>query len=125
MSASPAQPRPARPAGPKPGRWPTSAAPPGPGERADRPTSAPSGQPAPAFASAIYGLLHPAQVAIVEALLWIDRPLSATRLAACLGAWPANALNHHVRRFAAVGVLVPTHTELCRGTAENFYELAR
>jgi hypothetical protein len=76
------------------------------------------------WSEAFYSLLHPAQIAILEAFLWIEQPLSPTLLARSFGNWQFNTLSYHVRRLAQAGVLVWRFSEPRRGAAEHFYELA-
>ena len=76
--------------------------------------------------TALYRLLHPAQIAIVEAHLWIGRPLSARALQRVLsGGWAPSTISYHVRHLAAAGVLGELYTSPVRGGAERHYGLAR
>jgi len=71
-------------------------------------------------------LIHPVKVAIVEALLWIDRPLSSSELAKVI-AEPGTQLSnvaYHVRTLAEVGALEPVSRRRVRGATETFYFFA-
>lgn len=59
----------------------------------------------PWWASVAIGLLHPAQVQIIETLRWIGEPLSATELAHVLGGRAgAENVGHHLQRLRNLGV---------------------
>jgi hypothetical protein len=80
----------------------------------------------PAWETALFSLLHPAQIAAVEAHAWIGEPMSANLLHQVLGgAWPLGTIGYHVRRLAAKGVLEERYREPVRGVVEHFYGLAR
>ncbi len=72
-------------------------------------------------------LVHPMQVAIVEALLWIGKPLSAKDFSQLFAGQIAHAsaktsyMSYHVRELAKVGVLERTGTESVRGAVRRFY----
>lgn len=80
----------------------------------------------PAWEEAFFSLLHPLQIAAVEAYEWIEDPLSPHLLYEVLGrAWPLGSVSYHVRRLAAQGVLVERHREPARGAIAHYYQLAR
>jgi len=52
-------------------------------------------------------LIHPVQVEIIEALRWIDRPLSATDFIFVFGGKRTGLrIEHHLRRLRKLGVVV-------------------
>lgn len=76
------------------------------------------------WVTALFALLHPAQVAIVEAHLWIGRPLSARALYEIFfPEWPPNTASYHVRRLATAGVLEELYATPGRGGVERHYGL--
>jgi hypothetical protein len=78
----------------------------------------------PAWEVALLDLLHPAQIAIVEACLWIEEPLSATLLAELFEHdFKLNLIAYHVRRLAKRGVLHEVDSSTIRGAVEHFYRL--
>jgi hypothetical protein len=80
---------------------------------------------APAWSTALFSLLHPAQIAMVEAFEWIEEPMSATILYQVLGrTFVLGTIAYHVRRLADAGVLTLRYSEPRGGTREHFYGLA-
>jgi hypothetical protein len=75
-------------------------------------------------------LVHPIQVAIVEAFLWIGQPLSAKDFSQMFAdqigqaATGTSYMSYHVRELAKVGVLEARGTESVRGAVRRFYFLA-
>jgi hypothetical protein len=71
--------------------------------------------------------LHPAKVAIIEALRWLDRPLSATELAAVLaeGDYNLDMVLYHARGLVKLGFLEIMHTRRVRGANEKFYAFCK
>jgi hypothetical protein len=79
-----------------------------------------------AWEAAFFSLLHPVQVAAVEAFVWIGEPLSTLLLYESFGrAWPFGTVGYHLRRLADQGVLEESFWEPRRGAREHFYVLAR
>lgn len=75
--------------------------------------------------SAIYGLLHPVQVGIIEAHVWIDEPLSATILVGVFDRrFELSKVSYHVRNLARIAVLQEVATRQRRGALEHFYRLS-
>lgn len=68
-------------------------------------------------------IVHPLKVAIVEALLWVDRPLSASDLTKVVDNQRYGVANvsYHLVKLADAGALEVARTEVARGTAEKFY----
>jgi hypothetical protein len=70
-------------------------------------------------------LMHPTQLAIVEAMLWVDRPLSPAQLVRVFnGGMQLSSVAYHVSRLADLGVLKLTGTRQVRGAVEHFFRLA-
>ena len=70
-------------------------------------------------------LIHPTQLAVIEAMLWIDRPLSSAELVRVFdGEVVLSSVAYHVRRLAELGVLEQTGTRQVRGAIEHFFRLA-
>jgi hypothetical protein len=79
----------------------------------------------PAWSTSLFSLLHPVQIAVVEAFEWIEEPMSATVLFDVFGRHVLfGTVSYHVRRLADAGVLVMRYSEPRRGTREHFYALA-
>jgi hypothetical protein len=51
-------------------------------------------------------LLNPAQVIIIEAMMWVERPMSASELGQIAGGDPVlSTFSYHLRKLATLGVL--------------------
>jgi hypothetical protein len=71
-------------------------------------------------------LLHPVQVQIIEAMLWIDRPLSPRELELVFEKKARlSTVAYHVRRLVDLEVVVPAGTRQVRGAVQRFYRLRR
>lgn len=70
-------------------------------------------------------LLHPFQVQIIEAMRWIDRPLSASELVHVFERKQRlSTVAYHVRRLDSLGALKPAgQRHPARGSVEKFYRL--
>jgi hypothetical protein len=69
-------------------------------------------------------LLHPVQVQIIEAMLSIDRPLSAVELERVFEKKVnLSTVAYHVRRLADLDVVAPAGTRRVRGAVQRFYRL--
>jgi hypothetical protein len=69
-------------------------------------------------------VVHPLKVAIVEALLWVDEPLSAKELDLVFDEeWGLSLVAYHLRKLAALGVVEPVRQEPVRGALQTFYAL--
>lgn len=89
-------------------------------------TKDPEGPPAPPWEEALFSLLHPVQVATVEAYEWIGEPMSPRLVYEVFGrTWPVGTVAYHVRRLASQGVLRERYREPARGTVAHYYQLAR
>jgi Helix-turn-helix domain len=69
--------------------------------------------------------VHPVKVAIVEAFLWIERPLSATELRELFDRRNSvSPLSYHLRTLAELGVLREVDTRQVRGAIQRLYFFA-
>ncbi len=67
-------------------------------------------------------LVHSTQVLIIEALSWIDRPLSATDLEKVFDkTLSLSVISYHVKRLKDLGVLERVGAKRVRGAWERFY----
>jgi hypothetical protein len=70
-------------------------------------------------------LIHPTQLAVLEAMLWIDCPMSPAQLARVFdGEMQLPSVAYHVGRLIDLGVLEQTSTRQVRGAVEHFYCIA-
>jgi predicted transcriptional regulator len=67
--------------------------------------------------------VHEVKVAIVEALWWIEQPLSAKELWEILGVgrYVAGTVAYHVKSLKDMGLIVPTSERAARGARETYY----
>jgi hypothetical protein len=81
--------------------------------------------PAPIFrwSDLIDAYIHPAKVAIFEALQWTGQPISAKELDRMSSAADFNLveLSYHLRSLAKIGLLERTDESPTRGSREVFY----
>lgn len=70
-------------------------------------------------------LVHPIKVAVIEALLWVDQPLSSTDLMKlfCREDMGLSHISYHVRALAKMRVLKKVRERRVRGSIETFYRL--
>ncbi len=70
-------------------------------------------------------LLHPIQLQIIEALIWIDMPLSASELVEVFHReHRLSSIGYHVRRLYWLGALKPVGARNPkRGSKEKLYRL--
>lgn len=67
-------------------------------------------------------VIYPTKLWIIEAIRWIDQPLSATQVEHVLvGAVPKSSISYHMITLAKWGVLEIAHTQQVRGAIEKFY----
>jgi DNA-binding transcriptional ArsR family regulator len=68
-------------------------------------------------------LLHPAKVAIIEALRWVGQPLSASDICALIDdeEYYLSSLSYHAVKLAEAGAIEVTRTRQVRGAQEKFY----
>jgi hypothetical protein len=68
--------------------------------------------------------VHPTKIAILEAMVWIDEPLSATDLAGVFGEHEGiyvGTLSYHLVKLRKVGIICHVHSRAVRGATEKFY----
>lgn len=72
-------------------------------------------------------IVHPVQEAMIEALLYIERPLSAADFQKLFGDLKLGMpqISHHLNALAKRKILVKTHKSQGRGAVERFYSLAK
>lgn len=77
------------------------------------------------WATLVAGVLHPVQVEIMEALAWIDRPLSVEELAEIVGR-PHHRphIAHHLRRLRRIGAIRLAERWPLQGVVESRFQLA-
>jgi Helix-turn-helix domain len=75
------------------------------------------------WASLVASSVHPVKVAIVEALLWLHAPLSATELTRLFehDDYSLNSVLHHLKELVRWEVIEATGTRDARGARERFY----
>jgi predicted transcriptional regulator len=67
-------------------------------------------------------LVHPTKVLIIEAMLWIERPMSAAELDKTFGnAVNLSTISYHVKSLARLGILERVGKRQVRGALESFY----
>jgi len=76
------------------------------------------------WAGLVANFIHPVKVDVIEALHYIDAPLSSTDLRKVFdNSLPLSNLSHHVTDLAKKGALVKVRDRKVRGSVESFYEL--
>jgi hypothetical protein len=68
-------------------------------------------------------VVHPVKVSIVEAMSWMDQPLSSTELVRLIddeGIYLSHVA-YHVRKLADAGAIEPVSKRQVRGATETFY----
>jgi hypothetical protein len=93
----------------------------------DDPRDAASELVSHALLTAIPQFLHPAKVAIIEAIVWIEEPLSASQLKAVLEHrdWDLSLIAYHVKQLWEKGVLECVLCQQVRGAVQHFYDIRR
>jgi len=84
--------------------------------------------PTPSFnwESLVPLLVHPLQVAIIEAMSWTEMPLSATDMDRISnGRIGVSLVSYHFRKLAELGVIHRVRQETVRGAIQTFYALPR
>ncbi len=68
-------------------------------------------------------VVHPLKVSIIEALRWIDVPLSATDLTKVIEdeKFGLSHVSYHMVKLAEAGVVEVTGSRQVRGSIEKFY----
>lgn len=69
-------------------------------------------------------LVHPLKVAIIEAMSWIDEPISPRELDHVFGEeFGVSLVSYHVRVLVDVGALEKVRQKAVRGALQTFYVL--
>lgn len=69
-------------------------------------------------------LVHPLKVAIIEAMSWIDEPISARELDRVFeDEFGVSLVSYHVRVLAEIGALEKVRQQAVRGALQTFYVL--
>jgi len=69
--------------------------------------------------------VHPAKVAIIEAMLWIEVPLSPKELDRIFDEqFGVSLVSYHMRTLADAGVVERVRQQAVRGAVQSFYTLA-
>jgi|GEM_PF-814973 len=69
-------------------------------------------------------LIHPVKVEIIEAMIWIEEPLSATDLDRILDSQiGVSLISYHLRKLAELGAVERIRQETVRGAIQTFYVL--
>jgi DNA-binding transcriptional ArsR family regulator len=72
----------------------------------------------------LIALLHEDQFHIIEAMRWIDRPLSAVQLVQVFDEYLAIPhTSYHLRRLRKLGFIRTSWTRKVRGARQTFYRL--
>jgi len=67
-------------------------------------------------------LAHPTKALIIQAMRWIDRPLSASDLVLVLdGKLSLSVLSYHVKTLADYGILTQVERQQVRGAWKHLY----
>ena len=86
--------------------------------------SAAGDEPFP-WESLVSRVLHPIQVAVIEAMLWIGLPLAPSDISPIFGGeYSDSHIAYHARALANRGVLELVNEEAVRGTTKHYYVLA-
>lgn len=68
------------------------------------------------------GFIHPTKLAIVEAMSWLERPLSISELELILESGDrCPALAYHLNSLASFELLEQTETRRARGSTEPYF----
>jgi DNA-binding transcriptional ArsR family regulator len=70
-------------------------------------------------------LLHPTQFQVIEAMHWIERPVSASQLVRVFDRDPKDlsAVSYHLRRLSELKIVRLSSTKKVRGATERLYKL--
>jgi hypothetical protein len=85
------------------------------------PPSSESGKPLD-WTALVALFAHPTKVLVIEAMRWIDRPLSASELVHVFdGALSLSVVSYHVTTLANWGILTRVETQQVRGAWKHLY----
>jgi len=69
-------------------------------------------------------LVHPVKVEIIEAMAWVELPMSATDLDRIVqGQVGVSLISYHLRKLAELGVIDQVRKDNVRGAVRTFYAL--
>lgn len=73
----------------------------------------------------LVALLHPTQCQIIEAMHWIDQPISASQLVHIFDRSPRDlsTMSYHLRRLFGLKIIKLNHVTRVRGATARFYKL--
>lgn len=78
------------------------------------------------WAGLVPRFVHPLKVAIIEAMVWVDEPLSATDLTnAFLGEFHLSLVSYHLTGLAKAGAVEQVGERQVRGALQRFYFFPR
>lgn len=80
-----------------------------------------------AWAVLVPRIVHPIKVAIIEAMLWVDRPLSPSLMTKSFGSadYYLSIVSYHVETLEEVGAIVVAKRQPVRGAEETFYRIPK
>jgi DNA-binding transcriptional ArsR family regulator len=85
----------------------------------------PGGQCSFNWDSLIQLTVHPMKVAIIEAMVWIELPLSPKELDRMFDEqFGVSLVSYHMRTLAGAGVVEKVRQQSVRGALQSFYRLA-
>ncbi len=74
------------------------------------------------WAGLVPRFVHPVKVTIIEAMLWIGEPLSATDLTRILlNEFDLSLVSYHLTKLAELGVVEQVGERQVRGALQRFY----
>jgi hypothetical protein len=74
--------------------------------------------------SALVLLIHPMKTAIIEAMCWVDDPLSANLISRMTGGrYSLQYVSYHVKSLADAGLIVEVAQRPVRGAMEHLYRV--
>ena len=74
------------------------------------------------WAGLVPHFVHPLKVSIIEAMLWVGRPLSATDLARVfLGEFDLSLVAYHLNKLAEAGAVELVEERQARGALQRIY----
>lgn len=66
--------------------------------------------------------IHPTKLTVIEAMLWIDRPLSATELTLILDRPVSlSSISYHLETLVKLALIEEVETRKVRGATEHFF----
>ncbi len=76
------------------------------------------------WAALVARVLHPVDVAIIEAFQWIEQPLSAADLSEVFGGkWPRAKVTHHISRLHRLDAIELSKTPTMKNFVDIHYRL--